>query len=119
MARPRKELNWIELDKLCLIHATRKEISDWFECSEDTIDRRCQEEFGISFAAYYDQKSVNGKMSLRRKQYEQAMCGNTTMLLWLGKQYLGQKDKQEVSTDPQSPIQQITLNYVPKSQREK
>jgi hypothetical protein len=95
MARPRKELNWIELDKLCAIHATRKEIADWFECSEDTIERRCQEEFGISFASYYDQKAVNGKMSLRRKQYEQAMSGNTTMLLWLGKQYLGQSDKQE------------------------
>lgn len=93
--RPRKELNWEELNKLCAIHATKKEIADWFECSEDTIDRRCQEEFGVNFAVYYDQKSVGGKMSLRRKQYEQAMSGNTTMLLWLGKQYLGQSDKQE------------------------
>jgi len=99
MARPRKELNWNELDKLCAIHATRKEIADWFEVSEDTIERRCQEEFGISFASYYDQKAVNGKMSLRRKQYEQAMGGNTTMLLWLGKQYLGQSDKQETTLD--------------------
>ena len=95
MARPRKELNWDELAKLCAIHATKKEIADWFECSEDTIERRCMEEFGISFAVYYDQKTASGKMSLRRKQYEQAMSGNTTMLLWLGKQYLKQKDKQE------------------------
>ena len=28
MARPRKELNWIEFDKLCAIHATQREIAD-------------------------------------------------------------------------------------------
>ena len=27
---------------------------------------------------------------------EQALKGNTTMLIWLGKQYLDQRDKQEV-----------------------
>lgn len=99
MARPKKELNWNELDKLCAIHATKKEIADWFECSEDTIERRCHEEFGVGFAVYYDQKSVNGKMSLRRKQHEQALEGNTTMLLWLGKQYLGQSDRTEVKQE--------------------
>jgi len=32
------------------------------------------------------------KTSLRRAQYEAAMRGNPTMLIWLGKQLLGQKD---------------------------
>lgn len=32
---------------------------------------------------------------LRAKQYEVAMAGNPTMLIWLGKQFLGQKDKTE------------------------
>lgn len=38
-----------------------------------------------------------GKTSLRRKQFAEAMKGNTTMLVWLGKQYLDQKDKHEVA----------------------
>ena len=38
-----------------------------------------------------------GRMSLRRLQFEKAQTGNTTMLIWLGKQMLGQKDKIETS----------------------
>ena len=40
--------------------------------------------------------------SLRKRQFDLAMDGNPTMLVWLGKQYLGQSDKieqrQEVTT---------------------
>ena len=38
-------------------------------------------------------------VELRKKQFEMAMDGNVQMLIWLGKQYLGQKDKPEVVTD--------------------
>ena len=46
------------------------------------------------------QKRKAGFVSLRRKQYELAMAGNATMLIFLGKQYLGQSDKREVTTPP-------------------
>jgi hypothetical protein len=106
MARPRKEFNWDELDKLCGIHATRREIASWFEVSEDTVDRRCYEEHGMSFASYYEQKQAPGKISLRRKQYEVAMSGNVGMLVWLGKQHLGQSDKQESTLE----VSKIEIN---------
>ena len=32
------------------------------------------------------------KIALREKQWEKAMSGDVKMLIWLGKQYLGQKD---------------------------
>ncbi len=35
-------------------------------------------------------------MSLRRRQLAVARKGNVSMLIWLGKQYLGQTDRQEV-----------------------
>ena len=35
------------------------------------------------------------KIQLREKQWEVAMEGNVQMLIWLGKQYLGQKDTPE------------------------
>ena len=38
-------------------------------------------------------------MSLRRMQFEKVQTGNTTMLIWLGKQMLGQKDKIETSEE--------------------
>ena len=51
----------------------------------------------MKFAEYFEQKRGKGKIALRRKQYDVAMSGNVTMLLWLGKQYLGQSDKQEIN----------------------
>lgn len=38
-------------------------------------------------------------VELRRKQFEMAMDGDVRMLIWLGKQYLGQKDNPAVVTD--------------------
>ncbi len=35
------------------------------------------------------------KIALRRKQIDLAMAGNVTMLIWLGKQLLGQKNDPE------------------------
>lgn len=37
-----------------------------------------------------------GKRSLRRTQFKAALEGNPQLLIWLGKQYLGQSDKSEV-----------------------
>ena len=39
------------------------------------------------------------KISLRTKQVEMALDGNVTMLIWLGKQMLGQKEKLEHSDE--------------------
>lgn len=89
------EINWEEFDKLCALQCTLNEIASWFDCSEDTIERRVKEKWGIKFAEYYAQKRGKGKISLRRKQFETAMAGNVTMLIWLGKQMLNQRDKQE------------------------
>ena len=41
--------------------------------------------------------SGEGLASLRRRQFKAANEGNATMLIWLGKQYLGQSDKQEIA----------------------
>jgi ubiquinone biosynthesis protein UbiJ len=39
------------------------------------------------------------KPKLRKAQFDCALGGNATMLIWLGKQYLGQIDKQEMKVD--------------------
>lgn len=101
--RPRKELDWDEFKKLCELHCTRREVAQWFQVSEDTIDRRCLEEFDLPFASYYEENKVGGKISLRRRQFEKAMDGDTSMLIWLGKNWLDQKDKVE-DTDNRLPI---------------
>ena len=40
-----------------------------------------------------------------------ALAGNVTMLIWLGKQILGQKDKHEVASDEGSPMK-VLIEHV-------
>ena len=96
MARPRIEINKDQFMGLCSIMCTLEEISHFFKCSEDTIERWCKRELGMSFAEAYKKYSVNGIISLRRNQMKLAEH-NASMAIWLGKQYLGQKDQQEIS----------------------
>lgn len=114
MGRPRKEIDLVELEKLCQIQATAEEIAGWFECSVDTISRRIVEAYGVTFAEYYKQASSGGKISLRRKQFQKAQEGNVAMLIWLGKQVLGQREHVEHSGGAQA----IQIDLSPAMTRE-
>jgi hypothetical protein len=94
--RPRIVIDWEEFDKLCEMQCTEEEIAAWFGCSVDTVERRCKERNGATFAEVFAQKRKAGMVSLRRVQWRTALKGNVTMQIWLGKQYLGQRDKQEI-----------------------
>ena len=42
MARPKKEIDQEQFEKLCGLQCTKEEVADWFDCSEDTIERWCK-----------------------------------------------------------------------------
>jgi hypothetical protein len=95
---PKKiQVDWELVDNLCQIQCTGEEIASTLGISYDTIERRCKEDHKEKLADYIKKKAEGGKASLRRMQYKAAEKGNPTMLIWLGKQYLGQSDKQEVN----------------------
>lgn len=102
--RPPKQINYRILDNLCKIQCTETEIAATLELHTDTINRHIHEDFGVSFTEYVAEKALVGKRSLRRKQYELALKGNVTMLIWLGKNYLGQADKHEIMGANGGPI---------------
>jgi hypothetical protein len=100
---PMKPMTDKELEQLInmiRIQCTRDEICDILGMSDTTLNRRIKEQ-GIegvdNFEALYKKHQGEGKASLRRAQWKAAQDGNPTMLVWLGKQMLGQKDKQELS----------------------
>ena len=90
MARPKKTIDYETVEKLASIMCTQEEIGSYLDISVRTLQR--DKEFCRVFKRGIDK----GKMSVRRMQYKQAEKGNSTMLVWLGKQYLGQRDKQEI-----------------------
>ena len=96
MGRPTIEISQDEFEKLCVMQCTKSDIANWFGCSEDTIERWCKRTYGETFAVVFAQKREKGKVSLRRMQWKSAEAGNVTMQIFLGKQYLGQKDQQGI-----------------------
>ena len=87
MARPRKPIDGEKVKQLASLGLCYAEIAAVLECSHDTLERRYRD----VIAAGHEKRNA----SLRRKQYEVAIIGNPTMLIWLGKQFLGQSDKVE------------------------
>ena len=92
MARPRKEIDQEQFEKLCGIQCTKEEIADWFDCSEDTIENFCKRTYGESFTVVFQKKRRVGKISLRRSQWQLAKK-SAAMAIFLGKNYLGQSDE--------------------------
>ena len=86
MARPKKQIDYEVVRKLASIQCTQEEIANFLELSVRTLQR--DEEF----CRIYKKEQDNGKMSLRRIQYDIAKKGNASMAIFLGKQYLGQRD---------------------------
>ena len=91
MARPRIEIDKDEFEKLCGLFCTLEEIAGFFDCSEDTIERWCKRTYKESFAETFKKKSTIGKISLRRNQFKLSKK-SAPMAIFLGKNYLGQRD---------------------------
>lgn len=112
MARPRKEIDREQFEKLCNIQCTLEEIAGWFKCSMDTIENWCKREYGEGFSEIYKVYSADGKISLRRTQFRLAEK-SYAMAIWLGKQYLGQREHVEVvAPGAESAIEQIAKQLI-------
>ena len=106
------EIDWELVDSLCEIQCTATEIASVTKISIDTYLRRSKELHNCTFAEYIKKQSEVGKASLRRMQWKKANEGNATMLIWLGKQILGQKEPKQ-QEEPNREEQDINLNDMP------
>ena len=92
MARPKKKISQKQFESLCAIQCTKEEICDVLDVTEKTLNNWCKETYGVGFSLVFSQKRALGKASLRRNQWKLAEKGNSTMLIWLGKQILKQSE---------------------------
>lgn len=98
MARPKIEIDFEQFKGLCSMQCTLEEIASFFRCSEDTVERWCKRELKEGFADAYKKYSAGGKISLRRWQFKMAEH-NCSMAIWLGKQWLGQREVTDLSVN--------------------
>lgn len=105
MGRPVKNIDPKLVQDLAAIGCKTTEIASIVGVSVDTLDRR--------FAEEMEKGRSNLRATLRRWQIESAKKGNVAMLIWLGKQLLGQTEKIEQATEfvvkPLSPQQVQTI----------
>lgn len=103
MGRPRKEpddLDWKLIGLAAQHGADQLEICEAFGISEDTILRRCQEKWGLTFAEWKRTKSAEGKALIRKAIFRRGVTdGDVTALIWLSKNLLGWSDKHNATIE--------------------
>lgn len=95
MARPLKEIDKKQFENLCGLQCTKEEICAFFELTDKTLESWCKRTYNKGFSEVFREKRGMGKISLRRAQFELAKK-NATMAIWLGKQFLNQRDQVQV-----------------------
>lgn len=83
-------INYELAEKMAVIGCTQSEISEILGISVKTF------EANPKLIGIHKKGQEKLRASLRRMQYKSAQEGNVTMLIWLGKQLLGQRDKRDV-----------------------
>jgi predicted transcriptional regulator len=103
MGRPTKRIDLKQLEALAALQCTNDEIASGLGIARSTLQERLKSK---TFRTAIEKGRELGRRSLRRMQYEAAKKGNVTMMIWLGKQWLAQRDKieQDVTTTTKGPL---------------
>jgi len=106
--RPRKPIDLKLVASLAHIQCTDAELAACLGFTEEGF--RLRKKADEELLGVIQKGKEEGRMSLRRMQYQGAQSGDRTMLVWLGKQYLGQTDIQrhELSGVEGGPIETKT-----------
>lgn len=91
--RPKAPIDEEQLSKLAEIYVSLTEAAYVLGVSRKTLWQRMKEEEELRSA--WQAGRARTRAAIRRKQIQEALSGNTAMLIWLGKNLLGQTDKQE------------------------
>ncbi len=87
MPRKRVVIDFEQVEKLARLGCTHDEIASYLGCNRKTLER------SKKFLEVYERGLDHARISIRRMQIKAAQDGNSTMLIFLGKQLLGQRDK--------------------------
>lgn len=99
MSARKVKIDWDQVGKYLEAHCSGTEIAGILGIHENTLYTRCLEDQKVEFGAFKLLKRSSGDGLLKIQQFKKAMNGDKTMLVWLGKQRLGQKDKHELEGD--------------------
>lgn len=102
--RPPADIDWDKVATLCSAGCFGTSIAHEIGITEETLYRRCQKDNQEDFSAFRLRHLARGDDVIRAKQFDLAVKGDKAMLIWLGKNRLNQRDRQEI---------QGQVNYTP------
>lgn len=94
MARPEKPIDWNKVDQLLMAGCMGTQIAPHFDMHVNTFYEKVADHYKVSFTEYSRLKKDQGDSLLHAKQFEKAIKGDNSMLIWLGKTRLGQKENE-------------------------
>ncbi len=109
LGRPPHKLDWDKIDSLLIAGCSGREIAGNLEINQKTLYEHAVKDKGMSFTDYSDQFYGKGDSILRAKQFKQAIDGDTTLLIWLGKVRLKQKEEKDLNHNQKISIE--IVNY--------
>ena len=91
-----KDINRKTFENLCGIQCTQEEICAVLDVSQKTLEHWVKRTYGQTYSVVYKAKRGTGRVSLRRTMWETAQDGNTTLQIFLAKNFLGMSDHVKV-----------------------
>lgn len=98
MARPKKEINKDEFEKLCALQCTMAEICAFLDISDKTLQKWCKRTYKMYFSEVFNIKRQMGKISLRRNQMALSKK-SAQMAIYLGEKWLADDEQRTDEVD--------------------
>lgn len=115
--RPPIPIDWKVVDKYLMAGCSAPQVAAYLSISAETLRDRCLKENGVDFSSYSLEKLEKGNSQILGKQYQIALEGDRTMLVWLGKNRLKQSDKVHQIIETKQEIIQKKVLVIPRSNR--
>lgn len=97
--RPPTKIDWAKVEELTAAGCLGSEIAGVFAMHRNTFYDHVEKNYGIQFSEFRQQFLSKGDAYLRAAQFKKALKGDNSMLIWLGKNRLGQKEKSQSEAD--------------------
>jgi len=99
VGRPKVHIDWDEVGFYLEAGVTARDIAASVGIHEDTFHKRCEADNNVIFSDFCQEKRKQGYKKILGKQYQKAISGDNTMLIWVGKQQCEQKDDPKTTSE--------------------
>ena len=117
--RKKIPIDWKKVGNLAVHGASGVQIASQLGICKHTLYDRCKIDLKMDFSAFWYEQWEKGNAQIHAKQFQKAMSGDNTLLVWLGKNRLKQTDKIDSTIDGKIEVSQKAILEIPDNGRRK